>query len=62
MQFTTERALRNFVQNAQNNCATEREFQNWLNDNTDKHTVIDVIDELDGEPLTYSAADLAELI
>ena len=62
MQFTTERALRNFVKDAQNNCANEDEFQNWLNNNANKHTVIDVIDELDGEPLTYSAIDLAELI
>lgn len=61
MKFPTERQLGAYVQNAMDNCATPKDFEEWLNKNSDKHTVIDVLDEF-GESLTYSASDLAELI
>ena len=55
VKFTTERALRNYVLDAQNGCETPMEFEEWLREHANKLYVRDV-----EEP--YSASELAELV
>lgn len=53
--FTTKKALRTYVREAQNHCMTPIEFEEWLNKNAGKLYVMD-----DKEP--YTASELAELV
>lgn len=53
--FTTEKALRTYVREAQNQCITPIEFEEWLNKNAGKLYVRDI-----EEP--YTASELAELV